>query len=163
MPFYRLHWLEDIDDLLAQDVSRASQRMRREPGKKLGTWSLAPGEYTSDLCCRARSRLQNQSAQTVWIACQFIAHAERLCCGTKPLLPIVPRCQSLPNVPRALFALAVSTCALIIRAPQGDPWTCHIIVQEVPSLFSLFGAWMISSSDGIRHQNATESVFLRAW
>lgn len=71
MPFYRLHWLEDIDNLLAQDVSRASQRMRREPGKKLGTWSLAPGEYTSNLCCRARSRLQNQSAQTVWIACQF--------------------------------------------------------------------------------------------
>lgn len=70
----------------------------------------------------------------------FIAHAERLRCASKPLLSIVPPCQSFPNVPRALFALAVSRCALLFRLRKGTLGhvVISILVRDFPKSFIIF-------------------------
>lgn len=103
--FYRSHYSEDIGDLVVRDVSKG---WTKDPGKniKCVIWRVGmPAEYGAV----STIKMLKLSGSHV----SFFARAERLLYGSKPLSSRSPRCQSLPNVLRALFALAVSTCAML--------------------------------------------------
>lgn len=96
---------------------RKFQGSGRGCGSPDGTWSVASSRvFMSDLCCRARSHLQRQSASSGsdYI---LIAHAERLRCGSKPL---ISDSALLPIVSQRASSLA-RPCSVNVRVALQGP------------------------------------------